>query len=153
MKNFKYKAFTLIELLVVISVILIIASFLIPNFRSAKNSGRIRKARSDIVRLENAISLYESDFGVCPPAATNKALVNYLTSKTLYGSSKRWHGPYIEFKDSELKGGAFVDPWGNPYFYRNPGIFNTTFVDIYSFGPDGVNNNGGNDDINNWTRW
>lgn len=138
-------AFTLIELLVVISLILIIASFLIPSLNNAKKSEKIKKAKADLVKLENAISMYESDYGVFPPAANNTALVNLLTT-----SSK--HGPYIEFNKNELNSGKFVDPWGNPYVYVNPGVHNTSFVDLYSYGPDGINNNGGNDDINNWSR-
>lgn len=52
---------------------------------------------------------------------------------------KKWKGPYIEF--------PLLDPWGNPFQYRNPGVRNKGSYDIFSFGPDGVPSD---DDIGNW---
>jgi general secretion pathway protein G len=45
------------------------------------------------------------------------------------------------------------DPWGNPFEYRSPGQFNEDSYDLWSRGPDGVDDNGrsGSDDIKNWT--
>ena len=45
-----------------------------------------------------------------------------------------------------------MDPWGNEYFYRGPGIHHTNGFDIYSCGADGLSKSGGcdPDDINNW---
>jgi prepilin-type N-terminal cleavage/methylation domain-containing protein len=101
----------------------------------------------------------------------NFNLIRYLMSNTTYGGSARWRGPYLPVESKYLKSGQFVDPWNNPYVYNsytnnalvnmqnyiNPSYVgpdkpanNKTFVDLYSFGPDGANNNGAGDDINNW---
>ncbi len=44
----------------------------------------------------------------------------------------------------------FYDAWGRELRYRCPGRFNPGLFDIYSFGPDGVDNGGEKDDIGNW---
>ena len=57
---------------------------------------------------------------------------------------KDWSGPYLQ------KGAVPRDPWGNAYQYRFPGQHNASGYDLYSFGPDGQD--GGGDDIDNWTQ-
>ena len=54
---------------------------------------------------------------------------------------KSWHGPYLKKPP--------VDPWGRPYVYRYPGQINTSGADVFSYGADG--NEGGGDDVGNWT--
>ena len=55
--------------------------------------------------------------------------------------SDRWRGPY-------LQGGRLpVDPWGNPYQYRYPGTRNPDGYDVWSLGPDGIDND---NVIGNW---
>ena len=41
-----------------------------------------------------------------------------------------------------------IDPWGNPYQIRNPGMRSKEPIDVFSMGPDGRPNTG--DDIGNW---
>jgi len=62
------------------------------------------------------------------------------------GNADRWRGPYIMVKGDQNK--ILLDPWGNPYQYRYPGIHNTTGYDLWSKGPDG--RDGTADDIGNW---
>jgi general secretion pathway protein G len=50
-----------------------------------------------------------------------------------------------------LRGGAPLDPWGNPYQYRIPGDRGGAY-DLYSFGADGEPGGEGlNADIGNWS--
>ncbi len=42
------------------------------------------------------------------------------------------------------------DPWGSAYQYESPGSHNPHGYDIWSFGPDGVDDSG--DEIGNWGR-
>ena len=50
-----------------------------------------------------------------------------------------WKGHYLE----QLP----LDPWGNEYQYRYPGIHNQKGYDLWSMGQDGVTSS---DDIGNW---
>lgn len=77
-------------------------------------------------------------------------------------------GPYMNFEGSEVKvsrvtacdfdgDGAMdddlkeiLDPWGKALRYRQPPSKNLNTYDLYSYGPNGVDNAGLGDDINNW---
>lgn len=44
-----------------------------------------------------------------------------------------------------LQTGDIIDPWGNPYQYRNPSLTQGRVFDLWGMGPDGVN--GTEDDV------
>ncbi len=46
--------------------------------------------------------------------------------------------------------GNFFDMWGNKFNYRYPASISKSAFDIYSNGPNGIDENGGGDDIGNW---
>jgi general secretion pathway protein G len=58
------------------------------------------------------------------------------------GKAERWRGPYID------GGKVPLDPWNEPYGYRNPGTRSKTSYDVFSKGPDKTE--GTTDDIGNW---
>lgn len=133
-------------------------------------------------------------FGAVPPTGTDLAahasyaeartinadLAFILEGRALIGIAPiRWSvGPYILEStniDKELLGTAifypdgtpkmvYIDPWGHPYFIRNPGIDhtgdtlvginNSNFVDIWSIGPNFVYDDtvANDDDICNYRR-
>ncbi len=64
-------------------------------------------------------------------------------------ATDQYRGPYLEGTVEDL-----TDPWGNPFVYCAPGKFNKNGFDLYSFGPDGIDQGGreDSDDIMNWTR-
>jgi general secretion pathway protein G len=103
---------------------------------------RIFAARYDITGgLKTALDHFEIDCGHYPTTSEGfAALINCPTNI----SSGRWRGPYI----AQVP----IDPWGNVYAYRCPGIHYTNGFDLYSCGPDGISRNEGDDpdDINNW---
>ena len=53
--------------------------------------------------------------------------------------AKRWN--------QSLKAEALIDPWSHRYQYRNPGTHNPSGIDVFSYGPDGIESE---DDIGNW---
>jgi general secretion pathway protein G len=130
--------FTLIELLLVLVILAVLAAVVVPKFTGRSEQARKAAARTDIAMLETALDAFEVDAGRYP--TTEEGLAALVTPPA---SIKAWHGPYI-------KRGVPNDPWGNPYVYRFPGQNNATGYDLASFGPDG--NEGGGDDIDNWTQ-
>jgi general secretion pathway protein G len=56
----------------------------------------------------------------------------------------KWKGPYVKPGNAIL-----LDAWGDPLFYRTPGVHNPNTYDLWSAGPDGQSGTG--DDITNWT--
>ena len=61
------RAFTLIELLVVISIIAVLAAFLLPVAGAVRRQATIRTAQAEMAQLETAIDRYKSAYGFYPP--------------------------------------------------------------------------------------
>ncbi|MGO8680738.1 MAG: type II secretion system protein [Limisphaerales bacterium] len=77
-----FRAFTLIELLVVISIIAVIAAFLLPVAGAVRKQSMIRTAQAEMAQLETAIDRYKSAYGFYPPSNGNTA--NYLTNQLYF---------------------------------------------------------------------
>lgn len=143
----KRKGFTLIELLVVIAIITILAGMVVSGAQQARKRGAVTKVKAQIATIETAISMYETDMGLYPESG-NKNLVNALIEDN---GDLDWNGPYMKIKENELnENGEYLDAWGNPFLYVNPGVHNTYSYDLYSPGPDGKGDGTGKDDITNW---
>ena len=142
--------FTLVELLVVIAIIGILISLVTAGAQAARRRGAITKAKSTIAALETAMAMYQGDMGEYP-ASGNASLVTALQDDP---GGTDWNGPYMEFKQDELKDGQLVDPWGHPYVYvsvngGSPQHRPKSF-DLSSLGPNGTDDSGTGDDIYNW---
>lgn len=119
--------FTLVEVMVTLVIIGLLTTFVVLNVLPAQGKAQVQKARGDISAIETALELYSLDNFAYP---TQQEGLEALVS-----------GGYIKKMS--------VDPWGNPYEYRNPG--ENGVIDIYSLGADGEE--GGeeqNADIGNW---
>lgn len=81
---------------------------------------------------------YRTDMGSYP--STADGLQALLTAPS--ANSERWRGPYLQ--DNKIP----LDPWGEPYQYRYPGVKNKNGYDLWSKGPDKTD--GTADDIGNW---
>ncbi len=143
-------AFTLVELLVVIAILGILISLVTAGAQAARRRGAITKAKATLSAVETAIAMYDADLGHYPPTE-NENLV-----KTLQETQEDldWQGPYIEFKKEELQDGKLLDSWGNPYVYVSVEGGSPTHrehsYDLFSYGPNGVDDQGGGDDIITW---
>ena len=140
--------FTLAEILVVMAIIATLAGLFLPTLRKARKRALDGKAKVAISCLETAISMYETDFSDYPPnnGEDCKNLIFLLQGPV---ASSFWQGPYIRFKERELKDGNLIDPWGNSYLYKYPQIkhLNVAYL-LYSNGSDLIF--GTEDDIVNW---
>ena len=144
------RAFTLVELLVVIAIMGILMSLVTAGAQAARRRGALTKAKTTIAALETAIAMYQGDMGAYPPTG-NETLVKALQEDP---HDVNWQGPYMEFKQDELKDSQLVDPWGRPYVYvsvngGSPEHRQRSF-DLFSLGPNGVDDHGAGDDIINW---
>jgi general secretion pathway protein G len=144
------RGFTLVELLVVIAILTILMGLVTAGAQSARRRGAVTKAKTMIASLETAVAMYYGDVGSYP-ATGNAELVVALTEG---GEDPDWLGPYMEFKQDELEDDEVIDPWGQPYVYTsiNGGspVHRPRSYDLYSIGPNGADDDGGEDDIVNW---
>lgn len=135
------RAFTIIEILAVIALIALLFGLVITNVGDAFGKGQSDVARI-FVRdsLKTPLVRYRIDLGDYP--STSEGLAALIAAPG--SAADKWRGPYMDVAGGKLP----VDPWGQPYEYRYPGVKNPGGYDLYSKGPDKTAETA--DDIGNW---
>ncbi len=128
--------YTLVEIMVVLTIIAVLAGSVMVLVNRSLEFGKTTRAESDVQAVSSALKAYQTRNYVYPSSQQGlEALVKRPSSQPV---PRRW----IQLLDE-----VPIDPWGNPYQYRNPGKRNPKDFDLYSFGPDKVESD---DDIGNW---
>lgn len=166
MKN-RSSGFTIVELVVVMTIILILAGLITGAAQKAKERAMVAQTRAMISGLETALGMFQTDLGGYPTGTNAQLVINlttlggtYVIVPTTYTTTTvaGWSGPYMNFKQGEVVGGTVRDAWARDFHYTNPGTAHaggpdyTTYIDIYSDGPNRTDNAGGGDDVSNWVR-
>jgi general secretion pathway protein G len=136
--------FTLIEIVVVVIILGLLVGLVGPQIVGRVGQSRVQTARAQIEMLATQLDLYRLDNSAYP---TTEQGLNALWGKpTTEPVPKTWRGPYS-------RKAIPLDPWGEPYVYRHPGVENPNGFDLASLGADG--RSGGEDeaaDIMSWER-
>jgi prepilin-type N-terminal cleavage/methylation domain-containing protein len=72
------RAFTLIELLVVISIIAVLAAFILPLAGSVNRVKKIDTAQAELQKIETMLENYKAKTGTYPPSSGNLVVTNAL---------------------------------------------------------------------------
>jgi general secretion pathway protein G len=157
--------FTLIEMMVVIAIILVLAGIIVGAAKYAQTKAARSRAQGEIAAMEMALEHYKSDNGVYPRSTpTRSSGLGQVAGPTEISNSGSLYAAltapkaYMTFKANQIamKGVItyVIDPFGSPYnYYCNPGAANqtnTASFDLWSYGANGINEEGTNDDIVNW---
>ncbi|MGE4357228.1 MAG: type II secretion system major pseudopilin GspG [Candidatus Omnitrophota bacterium] len=142
------KGFTLVELMLVVIILGILVGMVVPRLVGRSEEARKAAARADIQgSIATALDMFEMDVGSYP-----NTLAELCKSDSLSDAKKRrWKGPYL--KKCTEEGGEVVirDPWGNPYEYEPPNAQEgRNIYHLWSWGPNGENDEGEGDDICSW---
>jgi general secretion pathway protein G len=130
--------FTLLELLVVLAIIGLLAAIIAPQVLKYLGSARTQTAKVQIQNVVSALELYRLDVGQYP---TQEQGLNAVIAAP--PNTPGWAGPYL------TRPSALIDPWGQPYLYRNPGQHGE--IDVYSLGSDKAPGGTGEAaDVGNW---
>lgn len=113
------RGFTLLEVVVAVTIVAILAAILVPNVLGFIGSSKVRVAQAAVESLGNQVNLYLADNGL-----------STVPKDFDLGWLREGTKPYLR-NDNDL-----VDPWGNMYDIRVPGVVNFDF-DIISYGADG----------------
>ena len=103
------------------------------------HDAKVSAAKAHVSELESALERFYVNMDRYPTAEEG---LSVLIDKPA-GDTGKWRGPYIK----KLQ----MDPWGNHYQYRSPGVHQATSFDLWSRGAD--NSDGGEAqgaDIVNW---
>lgn len=136
---FKAKNFTFIEIMVVVIIIGVLAAIIMPKFFGRTEQAKNSAAESQISIFSTALDAYQLDNDCFP--SSEQGLKALVVKPDMPPVPSSWKGPYLA---NEIP----VDPWGNKYIYKCPGVHNPSSYDVSSNGADGKP--GGNDDITNW---
>jgi len=130
--------FTLLELLVVMVIIGLLASYVAPRYFNQVGKSEVKAARAQLDAFDKALGTYRLDVGHYPN--TEQGLKGLVEAPA---SEPKWAGPY-------LSKAVPMDPWGNPYLYRNPGEKGHDY-ELSTLGKDGQAGGSGLDaDVSIW---
>ena len=133
------RAFTILEILVVIAIAGMLVGLVVTNLTKLFGDSKIDIAGMFVKSsIKVPLQQYAMHMGDYPSTAEGlQALITPPANR-----AERWRGPYLQENKIPL------DPWGEPYQYRYPGVKNKTGYDVWSKGPD--RQDGTDDDIGNW---
>jgi general secretion pathway protein G len=142
------RGFTLIEILLVLAIIGMLAGVAIFAMVGQREGAKLDITKAMIHSVENALDTYNMNIGHYP--TEEEGGMDALRVKPNFQNEtlgEKWRGPYLK---QEAR-----DPWGNKLNYQltPPGTpeAQQTPYKLWSFGPNGTDENGGGDDIKNWT--
>lgn len=129
------QGFTFLEIMIVVGIIVILLGLAISKMGNPTGFAKATAVRADVQAIGTQLRLYESMNGFFPTTEQGlKALVQQATSEP---RPTRWYQLFREVPK---------DPWGKEYIYRSPGIKHPESYDLYSAGPNRIDDNGQGDD-------
>jgi general secretion pathway protein G len=135
--------FTLIEVLIVVVILGFLASTVGPELFGKVSQAKQTTAQNQLDVFKLALDSYRLDNGRYP--STEQGLEALVEEPSISPTPNNWNGPYLDDKQVPL------DPWGNPYNYKNPGEHNQHKYDLWSYGLD--NQEGGTKESTDVTNW
>lgn len=119
--------------ILIMGLVLVLAVTL-PRLATATATHKAIRCTHELEQLCLAIEMYGDAHRELPPEGTGLDL--------------------LREEEFALPGTDLLDPWGQRFVYKNPGVHNVGSYDLYSLGKDGRTISGGADadDINNWDK-
>lgn len=117
------RGFTLLELMVVVTIIAILAGFLLPNIMGEPDKARLAKSKATIAAAVTALNMYKlANFNY---PSTEQGLTALVSKPAGDPPANNWNGPYLDKLPK--------DGWEHPLQYVNQG----GKIEVYSLGRDG----------------
>lgn len=127
--TFRRSGFTLLEMVIVLGIIAMILGGAIFAMKGIQGNASISLTEADFKSIDTSLMGYKLLAGTFPTTQQGlKALVERPTSTPV---PRRW---------SQTIKKVPLDPWKNEYGYRFPGKKNAAEPEIFSKGPDGMEN-------------
>ena len=125
-KRTAQQGFTLLEIMVVVTILGLLAAFIVPNVIGQGEKAKADLAKANMASIANALDMYKLDNNRYP--TTDQGL-QALVEKP--AEARNWN-PAGYLSGSKVP----EDPWGNEYIYLSPGIDGP--YDLLSYGADGA---------------
>jgi len=133
-RNRRRRGFTLMEILLVLVILVILGSMVGVFIGGARKRAFTDASRTQLNMFKGQLEQYYMDVGSFP--TSQQGLVALRQAPADLRNPAKWRGPYA---------GADIplDPWGNLYEFNGDGAT----YQISSNGANGINEQGGGDDI------
>jgi general secretion pathway protein G len=132
--------FTLLEILLALGILAMLVALAVTNIGKTLGNAQDSVAKTFVREsMKTPLTAYRLSVGDYP--STEQGLQALATAPE---NTPGWRGPYIDSPGGKIP----LDPWGEPYQYRYPGVHNKDGYDLWSKGPDKTD--GTDDDIGNW---
>ncbi|MGJ8633444.1 MAG: type II secretion system major pseudopilin GspG [Luteolibacter sp.] len=118
--------FTLLEIVIVLGIIAVILGGAIYKLAPIGDAAKLQRVSSDFGTIGISLDTYKLNAGMYPTTA--QGLEALVVKPTTTPKPKIWTPVLKEVP---------MDPWLNPYLFRNPGKLDPSTYEIYSKGPDG----------------
>ena len=138
------RGFSLIEVMIVIAIILAIMAIVGIQLFGRQEQAKVSLTEVDIKTIRNGMRLFRLDFGRWP---TDEEGVRVL-----------WDRDALDPEADESKWQKYLeeplprDRWGKEWGYRQVSDRDESEFDLWSFGPNGIDDDGLEDDITSWRR-
>ncbi|QDT63625.1 type II secretion system protein [Calycomorphotria hydatis] len=134
--------FTLLEVLLVLAILGVIAAMVVPQLLGRQKKALVDATKNSITGLEQSLKLYAIDHDGEYPQGGQDALTLLIEPVDDDGKAIE---PYLEKVPT--------DGWDSPLYYEYPNTkaANSTKPAIWSAGPNKRSEDGGGDDVNNWS--
>ena len=158
------RGFTLIEMLVVVLIITVLAGLLIPAIVMAKKNAQKADTVAIISSTAAALNQYRLLNGAYP--TTTSPVVPTAGAAVPVAALASVDADSFGANGAHITNGAVRDPWGNPIMYRSFEEYpygtgtvppmdsatppNSDSYQLWSHGPNGIDERGEGDDITNW---
>jgi general secretion pathway protein G len=134
-KAARQTAFTLLEIMIVVSIIVVLLGLAISKMGNPLAPTKAVAVRADIQTIGTQLMQYSAMNGFYP--TTEQGLQALVVQPESEPRPNRWFRAFDKVP---------TDPWGTPYIYRCPGIKHPDKYDLYSAGPNRIDDNGTGDD-------
>jgi general secretion pathway protein G len=134
-KASRQTAFTLLEIMIVVSIIVVLLGLAISKMGNPLAPTKAVAVRADIQTIGTQLMQYSAMNGFYP--TTEQGLQALVVQPESEPRPNRWFRAFDKVP---------TDPWGTPYIYRCPGIKHPDKYDLYSAGPNRIDDNGTGDD-------
>ena len=121
--------FTLLEMVIVLGIIAMILGGAIFAMRGIGDAAKLRQVEADFKSFESALSMYKLNAGSFP--TTQQGLKALQDKPTTTPVPRRW---------TQIMSKLPTDPWDQAYGYRFPGKKRANEFEMFSKGPDGIEN-------------
>jgi general secretion pathway protein G len=118
--------YTLFEIMLVLGIIAVLVGSAIYMLAGNLDIAKEQRVTSDVQAISMQLRTYE--------------MLNFRKPTTEQGLEALFQMPTADPKPQhwkKLMEALPLDPWGQPYVYRNPGKYKTDGYDLYSLGPQG----------------